>query len=94
MVVGVMTVTLSVSYASSLKDKRRVVRRLVARTRSKFNVAVAEVDAHDDRHTIVLGVACLSTERGHAHAMLENVARAIERERVDAEMLDYSVELW
>lgn len=94
MVVGVLTVTLRVAYAGSLKDKRRVVRRLVARVRGTFNVAVAEIDEQDDRHTIVLGVACISTDRSHAHAMLERVARAVERERVDAEVLDYGIEMW
>jgi uncharacterized protein YlxP (DUF503 family) len=94
MVVGLMTVALRVSDASSLKDKRRVVKRLVSRVRAKFNVAVAEVDTHDARHTITLGVACVSTDRAHAHSMLEKVAWAIDNERVDAEMMDYRIEFW
>lgn len=89
-----MTVSLHVADAASLKDKRSVVKRLVSRVRTKFNVAVAEVDTHDAWRTITLGVACVSTDRAHAHRVLEKVARAIESERVDAEMMDYRIEMW
>ncbi|MFN2251244.1 MAG: DUF503 domain-containing protein [Anaerolineae bacterium] len=89
-----MTVTLHASASRSLKDKRRVVRRLTSRVQGKFNVAVAEVDALDSWRTITLGVAGVSTDGAHAHAFLEMVATAIARARVDAEMMDYAIELW
>ncbi len=42
--VGVMILELYLPGATSLKDKRRVVRGLKDRCRARFNVAVAEVD--------------------------------------------------
>ncbi len=63
---------------SSLKDKRRLVRSLVERSRRRFNVAVAEVDALDAWRRAVLGLACVSNQHSHARAMLEEVVRWFE----------------
>jgi len=92
-VVGLATLTLVLPEASSLKDKRRVVKSVAARVRARFNVAVAEVDTHEVWTTITLAIACISTDGAHAHAMLEKVVDAIEHERLDAELLDYRIRL-
>jgi len=93
MVVGLATVTLQMYEAASLKDKRSVVKHVIARVRARFNVAVAEVGSHDAWQTITLGIACVSTEAGHAHAMLEKAVRLIEDARLDAELVDYGIEM-
>jgi uncharacterized protein YlxP (DUF503 family) len=93
-VVGVATLVLQVPGPASLKDKRSIVQRLTQRVRARFNVAVAEVDTQDRLDTITLGVACVSNEAAHAHAMLEKVASFIENERLDAYLMDYEVEVW
>lgn len=80
MVVGVLQVTLSLPEAGSLKDKRRVLQGLMERVRRRYNVAVAEVGRQDDRREAVLAVACVSTSRRHADAVLQEVLRWLERE--------------
>jgi uncharacterized protein YlxP (DUF503 family) len=92
-VVGLATVTLQAPEAMSLKDKRRVVKSLIARLRARYNVAVAEVDAHDTWRTIALGIVCVSTDAAHAHAMLEKAMATIEHERLDVMLVDYQIEL-
>ncbi|MDP3793591.1 MAG: DUF503 domain-containing protein, partial [Candidatus Uhrbacteria bacterium] len=47
MTVGLCRVWLRLPQNHSLKDKRQVVKSLIARLHNKFNVAVAEVDDHD-----------------------------------------------
>ncbi len=93
MVVGLATVTLHLHAASSLKDKRRLVKSVTKRIHTRFNVAIAEVDSHDAWGTATLGVACVSTDGAHAHAMLEKVVSVIENERLDANLADYRIEL-
>lgn len=93
MVVGVATVALRLPETASLKDKRRVRLSLIARIRSRFNVAVAEVADQDSWGRLTLAVACVSTDARHAHAMLQKVIDAIDRERLDVELLDCSVEM-
>lgn len=93
MVVGLATVTLHVADTGSLKGKRRVVKSVVTRMRSRFNVAIAEVDDLDSWSTATIGIACVSNDGAHAHAMLQKVVSAIERERLDAVLVDYGIEL-
>ena len=45
--VGVCRIDLELPGSRSLKDKRRAVRSIVDRVRSRFNVAIAEVDRND-----------------------------------------------
>jgi uncharacterized protein YlxP (DUF503 family) len=48
MTVGIYSFELHLPAARSLKDKRRVVRRLKDRLRARYNVAVAEPPEHQD----------------------------------------------
>ncbi len=47
MPVGVLTLEIQLPYAHSLKEKRAVLRKMRDRLRSRFNVAVAELN-HED----------------------------------------------
>ena len=91
--VGLATVTLQLHEAASLKDKRRVVKSTKDRVHRRFNVAIAEVDSHDAWGTITLGIACVSSDSAHAHAVLEKVVRWIDRERLDAVLAHYGIEI-
>jgi uncharacterized protein YlxP (DUF503 family) len=93
MVVGVCRLTLAIAGSTSLKDKRRVVKSLTERVRNRFNVAVAEVDAHEIWNTAVLGVVCVSTGRAHADEVLAHVVDFVQGGHGDAELVDYSVEI-
>jgi hypothetical protein len=93
MTVGVCRVTLRLPENSSLKGKRQLVRSLTTRLHNKFNVAVAEVDDNDRWQIATLGVTCVSNDSAHAHEMLERVVTFIQQTRLDAELLDYEVEV-
>jgi len=96
MVIGVCQVELLIAEASSIKDKRRVVRSVVQRLRSKFNVAVAEVEGLDSWYSARLGIVCVSNESSHAASMISSVLAWLEAERMDAEIgaISTSVEVW
>ena len=93
MTVGVCRVTLRLPENSSLKGKRQLVRSLTTRLHNKFNVAVAEVDDNDLWQIATLGVTCVSNDSAHAHEVLERVVTFIQQTRLDAELLDYEVEV-
>lgn len=65
----------------SLKEKRHTVKSLKDRLRRGFNVSVAEVDAHDLWQTAVLAAACVGTDRAYVNGVLDQLLRAVERER-------------
>jgi uncharacterized protein YlxP (DUF503 family) len=78
MVIGVGYVTLQVFESHSLKEKRRVVRSLIERTRSRYNAGVAEVDYLDSWQMAGIGFTCVSNSGSHADQMLAEIIRFIE----------------
>lgn len=91
--VGICRITLRLPENGSLKGKRQVVRSLTERLRHKFNVAVAEVDDNDRWQIATLGITCVSNDSGHAHRVLERAVSFIRASRMDAELVDYQVEV-
>jgi uncharacterized protein YlxP (DUF503 family) len=86
MVVGTARVVFAIPSASSLKDKRSVVRRVVERARARFNVAVAEVDDQDVHRRAVIGVAVVSNDARHATSMLDTILATMAAS-TDAQMV-------
>jgi hypothetical protein len=78
MVVGVLTITLNIPEANSLKDKRQVLRSLLDNIRNKFKVSAAEVGDNDTWRRTAIGVACVSNDRRTANRMLDRVVDYIE----------------
>jgi uncharacterized protein YlxP (DUF503 family) len=91
-VVGVCRIALRIAGNDSLKGKRSVVRRIIDRTRNKFNTAVAEVGDLDEHRRASIGFAVVSNDAGHANSMLDNVTSFVSG-LTEAEIVDRSVEL-
>jgi len=76
-------------YATSLKDKRSVVRRVLARTRGEFNVAAAEVDELDNPGGAVLGFVSCGRDKVYLEGQLQALERFVDQlelcEIVDAQ---------
>ena len=94
MAVGVCRLQLLIAESSSLKDKRQVVRSVVARMRQRFNVSVAEIEDLDSWTIATLGIVCVSNEGPHAHGLLSRAVEWLEQERLDAEIGAVSIEVW
>ena len=92
-IVGLCTLELQVPASSSLKDKRRVVRSVRDRLRSKFNVSVAEVGELDSWQFATIALVCVSNDRGYADGLLQRAARFVEDGRFDLVLLDYQIEM-
>jgi len=61
----------------SLKQKRSVIRPVVAELQRKFSVAAAETGAQDLYRRAGIGVAVVSGERGHAIDVLDAAERLV-----------------
>jgi uncharacterized protein len=90
--VGVCRVDFRLPENQSLKGKRQVLKSLIARIHNRFNVAAAEVGGQDSWQLASLGIACVSNDSRHADEVLTSVVAFIRRERLDAELIDYSTE--
>jgi hypothetical protein len=93
MIIGICTIELHLPGNGSLKGKRSVLKSMISRLRREFNVSIAEVDLHDVWQSAILGVVCVSNRQNHAHGLLVQVIKWIERHRLDVQLVDYSIEM-
>ncbi len=71
--IGVLTLEIRLEGSQSLKDKRHVVKSLKDRLRSKFNVAVAEIDYQDLWQRAAVAAVTVSSDHEHAQKVLQSV---------------------
>ncbi len=91
-IIGSAEITLHASWVMSLKEKRMVVKSIIAKIQNKFNVSIAEVDEQDSLQTVVLGIAWVTGTVRQADGILEKVLSFIEV-NTDAEIVNVLHEL-
>ncbi len=91
--VGLLTLEIYIPGITSLKEKRGIVKPLIARIRKEFNVSVVEAEDHDQLGHAVLAVAAVSSSPDYVTGQLQRVAEAVAAWRLDAELVDYQIEL-
>lgn len=77
MLIGILTVHIHLQGNDSLKGKRRIVKSLIERLRSRFNVAAAEVAAQDRLQLAVAGIAAVSNSGSHLDEQLDKIVNFI-----------------
>ncbi len=93
MAVGLLTLELYLPMNDSLKGKRSIIKPVIARLRRNFNISVCEADAQDAPTQAVLEVVCVSQTSALAHRQLQHVAKFVETWRLDAQLVDYQIEM-
>ena len=84
--IGWIEVDLLLGDVHSLKDKRSVVRPLVAELRRRFEVAAAEVDALDLHRRASVGATLVAADRAHVVQVLDAVETLVAQ-RPEVELL-------
>ena len=84
--IGWLEVDLLLGDVHSLKEKRSLVRPLVAELRKRFEVAAAEVDSLDLHRRVGVGVALVAADRAHVLEVLDAVESFVAG-RPEAELL-------
>jgi len=92
MIIAAAQIKLYAPWVHSLKEKRMIVKSIIAKTRNKFNVSIAEVDEQDMHQTIVLGVAVVSDTVRFAESVADKVVEFIEN-NTEAEVIDVQREI-
>ncbi|MFC1994827.1 DUF503 domain-containing protein [Chloroflexota bacterium] len=91
--VGVCKISLRLPENSSLKGKRQVLKSITSRIRSKFNVAVAEVDDHEQWQLATIGICGISNDKRFTNQILSKVVDFVVGGRFEVEILDYEIEI-
>jgi uncharacterized protein YlxP (DUF503 family) len=90
---GVCTIRLHMPYNQSLKEKRRIVKSVIARLRNQFNISVSEVDDLDLWQLATLGISCVSNNSQHIDETLTKVIRFISQNYPESEIIEQKVEI-
>ena len=85
--IAVMTFRLHAPWCHSLKEKRMIVKSLVAKLQNKFHVSAAEIDEQDVHQIIVIGVAAIVPHNAMVDSLMDDVSQFVE-ENCEAEILD------
>ncbi len=93
MVVGALRLDLLLGDVRSLKQKRSVVRPIVAELRRKYAVSAAETAYQELHRRAEVGVSCVSGDRGHCVEVLDACERLVAG-RPEIELLTTWRQLW
>jgi uncharacterized protein YlxP (DUF503 family) len=91
-IIGFLEVHLRIPEAHSLKEKRRVVKRVVERLKNKFNVSVSEIGDQDKWQSSIISVVTVGSSRKIVDATLEKVILFIE-ELYPGKLVNYYKEI-
>jgi hypothetical protein len=73
MTVGTLIIQIPMPGIGSLKDKRRIVKSLIQRLQSRFNVSAAEVAAQDSYRIAVVGLAVVANDGTFVGRQLDTI---------------------
>lgn len=92
MIIAAMTFRLHAPWVHSLKEKRMVVKSLIAQLQNKFHVSAAEIDKQDTHQIIVVGVAAVVPHHALADSLMDEISQFAET-ATDAEILEETREI-
>lgn len=85
--IATMVFRLRASWVHSLKEKRMVVKSLVAKLQNRFHVSAAEIEEQDTHQLIVIGVASIIPNDAIGDSLMNEISDFVE-ENTEAEILD------
>lgn len=89
MIVGSCKLEIIIYESFSLKAKRHVIKSIIERLKSRFNISIAEVGENDKWQKSVIGFAAVSNSKKHADEVINKVINFIdEDERVEITNID------
>ena len=92
MIIAVMSFRLYAPWVHSLKEKRMIVRSMIAKLHNRFHVSAAEIEEQDTHQIIVIGVAAIVPHQAMADSLMDEISRFVE-ENTEAEILDEAREI-
>jgi uncharacterized protein YlxP (DUF503 family) len=79
-----MTVRVHMPVVGSLKEKRHIIKSVIGRLQSRFNLSISEVEEQDSHTSAVLGLAVVSNERAFVDKQLDAILNFIRRRLISA----------
>ena len=90
MIIGCLVIDIYLPYCHSLKEKRKRLKPLQERLKSRHNVAVSELEFQDKWQRTRLGLVTLNERRGVIEKTLNRIVRDVE-ESIDGDVLNVEI---
>jgi uncharacterized protein YlxP (DUF503 family) len=91
--IATLTIHLHLPACASLKEKRGRIKPLIARLHREFNVSAAEMGLQDKWQEAVIVCAMVGNERGHVQSALQTVAKWVEGNWTDGDVIEQKIEV-
>ncbi len=91
--VATLTIHIHLPTCASLKEKRGRIKPLIARLHREFNVSAAETDLQDKWQETVITCAMVGNEPGFLESALQNVAKWVEGNWTDGDVIEQRIEV-
>ncbi len=91
MITVIAKIELSLTGVNSLKEKRRILKSLLAGLKNKFNISIAEIDDNDILRKATIGAAIVSNKSSFGNQVIAKKIDEI-RKRPDIVLMDYQTE--
>ncbi|SFH53102.1 hypothetical protein SAMN05192551_101390 [Tindallia magadiensis] len=92
MKVGICTFNLMMYEGNSLKEKRMIVKSVIERIKSRYNVSIAEIADQDKWRLATIGFCCISNNKSHVEKTIQEVVRFLEKDgRMELMNIDMEV---
>jgi uncharacterized protein YlxP (DUF503 family) len=92
MFVAVASVDIKIGEKNSLKEKRKILRSIIDRLKSKFNISVAELGHKDLWQRTIIGFTIISNDKAHANSSSDKVMNFLYS-FPDINIIDYKLEI-
>jgi hypothetical protein len=93
MTVGILTLTLYLPDCHSLKEKRRLIKPILARLHKEFNVSVVEYGHQDAWQSCELLIACAASPGFQVEQTLSSVITFYESQWPDLPLVGEKIEI-
>lgn len=94
MIIGRCLIRLRLFSPNSLKEKRRILKSLIERLKSRYNISIAEVGENDSWQIAEIGIAVVANKAVFADEVINKIVRfidnfdSVEIIDIDIEMID------
>ena len=90
--IAVMTFRFHAPWVHSLKEKRMIVKSMIAKLQNRFHMSAAEVDEQDTHQIIAIGVEAIVPSNAMADSLMNEISQFVE-ENTEAEILEEAQEI-
>jgi len=91
--IGILTIHLRLAGCKSLKEKRSLIKPLLARLQREFNISVAEMGMQDQWSDAIIACSMIGNDGAHLQRSLDTIRKWIEGNWRGGQVYDDGIEI-